>query len=154
MKDFFVAYPPAPLAGALFALCVIAMYATVNGRLGVVGAISDVVERGRRFGWRGSFLLGLLGGAVLFTLVSGRERVGDGYGWLTREFSGVTTVVLLLVAGVLIGFGAKTAGGCTSGNGLTGTALGAKSSWVATTVFFGTAVGVSLLTKLLFGANV
>ena len=30
---------------------------------------------------------------------------------------------MLVVAGVLIGFGAKIAGGCTSGNGLSGTSM-------------------------------
>ena len=154
MKDFFLSQPPPYVAGPLLGLCVVAMYATLNGRLGVVGAISDVVEHGRRFGWRGSFLLGLLGGAALFTLVSGRGRIEDGYGWLTREFSGVTTVALLLAAGVLIGVGTKIAGGCTSGNGLSGNAIGSRASLVATIVFFGTAVGVSFLTKALFGANV
>jgi hypothetical protein len=41
------------------------MYATVNRRLGVVGGFSDVVERlserRLRVGWRGSFLVGLVG---------------------------------------------------------------------------------------------
>ena len=153
MKEFFLSQPPFWVAGALLGLCVVTMFATINQRLAVVGAISDFVERGRRFGWKGSFALGLLGGAALFTLVTDRGRIEDGYGWLTREFSSVTTVVLLLAAGVLIGFGAKMAGGCTSGNGLSGNAIGSRASFVATTVFFGTAVAVSLLTSLVFGAN-
>ena len=156
MKELFLDQPPWWLAGLLLGLCVVAMYATLNARLGVVGALSDVVERvgqrSLRLGWKGSFALGLLGGAVLFTLVTDRERVDDGYGWLTREFSSVTTVVLLVVAGVLIGYGTKTAGGCTSGNGLSGNAVGSRASLVATAVFFGTAVAVSLATKWIFGA--
>ena len=61
-----------------------------------------------------------------------RDRVRDlrrrleGYGWLTDTFTGDARwviVPMLLVAGVLIGFGAKTAGGCTSGNGLSGNAI-------------------------------
>jgi uncharacterized membrane protein YedE/YeeE len=154
VKEFFLSQPPPYVAGALLGLCVVAMYAAINQRLGVVGAISDVVERPLRFGWKGSFLLGLLGGAVLFTLVSGRGRIEGGYGWLTREFSDVTTVALLLAAGVAIGVGTKIAGGCTSGNGLSGNAIGSRASLVATAAFFGTAVAVSLLTKVLFGANV
>ena len=154
MKDFFVSQPPPYVAGALLGLCVVAMYATINQRLGVVGAISDVVERGRRFGWKGSFLLGLLTGAALFTLVTGRGRIEDGYGWLTREFSDVTTVALLVAAGVAIGLGTKAAGGCTSGNGLSGNAIGSRASLVATVAFFGTAVAVTFLTTALCGANV
>ena len=48
--------------------------------------------------------------------------------------------LILLVAGVLIGFGAKTAGGCTSGNGLTGTSMLSRAALVATATFFGTAI--------------
>ena len=48
--------------------------------------------------------------------------------------------MILLVAGVLIGFGAKTAGGCTSGNGLTGTSMLSRAALVATATFFGTAI--------------
>ena len=54
---------------------------------------------------------------------------------------------------MLIGYGAKTAGGCTSGNGLSGTAIGSKASFVATMTFMATAVGVSFLTEALFGGG-
>lgn len=144
MKDFFLSQPPPYVAGPLLGLCVVAMYATINQRLGVVGAISDLVERGLRIGWKGSFLLGLLGGAALFTLVTGRGRIEGGYGWLTREFSDVTTVALLIAAGVAIGVGTKTAGGCTSGNGLSGTSLGSPAAFAAFATFMATAIGVSL----------
>jgi uncharacterized protein len=50
---------------------------------------------------------------------------------------------------VLIGFGAKTAGGCTSGNGLSGNAMASPASLVATATFFGTAIVVSFLIKAL-----
>jgi uncharacterized membrane protein YedE/YeeE len=51
------------------------------------------------------------------------------------------------VAGALIGFGAKTAGGCTSGNGLGGCSAGSTSSFAATATFMGTAIAVSFLIK-------
>jgi hypothetical protein len=50
-----------------------------------------------------------------------------------------------VLAGLLIGFGAKTAGGCTSGNGLSGNAMLSPASLVATATFFGTAIAVSFL---------
>ena len=56
---------------------------------------------------------------------------------------------MLAVAGALIGFGAKTAGGCTSGNGLSGNAVLSPASLVATGTFFGTAILVSFLTEAL-----
>ena len=40
---------------------------------------------------------------------------------------------------MLIGYGSKTAGGCTSGNGLSGTSMLSPASIVATATFFATA---------------
>ena len=54
-----------------------------------------------------------------------------------------------MVAGVLIGFGAKTAGGCTSGNGLSGTAVLSPASLVATATFFATAIVVTFIIEAL-----
>ena len=157
MRALFAAPPPWYVAGPLLGLCVVALLATINGRLGVVGGFSDVVERlserSLRLGWKGTFLLGLVGGAFVWALASGGRATGE-YGWLTRTFSDSTTVVLLVVAGTLIGFGAKTAGGCTSGNGLSGNAFGSRAAFVATATFMATAVAVTFLTKWLFGAGV
>ncbi len=50
---------------------------------------------------------------------------------------------ILVGAGALIGFGAKTAGGCTSGNGICGTSLGSAASFVATGTFLAVAIGAS-----------
>ena len=52
---------------------------------------------------------------------------------------------MLLVAGVLIGFGSKAAGGCTSGNGLSGVSMLSLASIVATAIFFVTGIAVSVL---------
>jgi len=69
---------------------------------------------------------------------------------MTRAFHGSGRVwipVLLVVSGGLIGFGAKLAGGCTSGNGLSGTAAFSPASVVATGTFFATAIVVSFVIK-------
>jgi uncharacterized membrane protein YedE/YeeE len=77
--------------------------------------------------------------------------VGRGYGWLTRTFTGDAHVLvvgpLLVVGGVLIGFGAKTAGGCTSGNGIGGCSSASPSSFVATGVFMAVAIGASFVIR-------
>jgi uncharacterized membrane protein YedE/YeeE len=121
----------------------------LNERLGVTGAWSDVVERisarSLSLGTRGWFLVGLVGGAIAFTLIAGGPDF-HGYGWLTDAFHGSARILIapiLVVAGVLIGFGAKTAGGCTSGNGLSGNAMASRASLVATATFFATAILVS-----------
>lgn len=140
-------------AGPLLGLCVVAARGLMNGRLGVTGGFSELVERvthrSLAFDWRGWFAIGILVGGAVFAAVSGGPGF-HGYGWLTSTFHGVGRVLagaILLGAGVLIGFGAKRAGGCTSGNGLTGTSLLSPASLAATATFFGTAIVVSFLIK-------
>jgi uncharacterized membrane protein YedE/YeeE len=137
------------VGGPVLGLCVVALRWLLNERLGITGAWSDVVERLSRrslaFDTRGWLLVGLLVGAVAFTLVAGGPDF-HGYGWLTRTFDGGSrwlVAPLLAVSGALIGWGAKTAGGCTSGNGLSGNSLLSPASLAATATFFGTAIVVS-----------
>jgi uncharacterized membrane protein YedE/YeeE len=47
-----------------------------------------------------------------------------------------TRLAAALAGGVLLGFGARWAGGCTSGHGISGTLQLALSSWVAAICFF------------------
>jgi uncharacterized membrane protein YedE/YeeE len=142
------------VGGPVLGLCVVAMRWLLNERLGATGAWSEVVERisERRlaFGTRGAFFAGLVLGGLVYVLVAGGPLF-HGYGWLTDTFHGaagnVAIAAILLAAGVLIGFGAKLAGGCTSGNGLSGNAMLSSASAVATGTFFATAIAVSFLIK-------
>jgi len=141
------------IGGPVLGLCVVAIRWLLNARLGVTGAFSDVIDRvGRRslrFDWRGWFFVGLVAGGLVFSLVRGGPGF-DGYGWLTRTFSsGLAIGAILLASGALIGFGAKTAGGCTSGNGLTGTSMLSRAALAATATFFGTAIVVSFVIEAL-----
>jgi uncharacterized membrane protein YedE/YeeE len=143
------------LAGPVLGLCVVACRALFNGRLGVTGGYSEIVGRlaagQRRLDWRGWFLIGVLLGGTAFALIAGGPDF-HGYGWLTANIHGAAQVVIipiLLLAGILIGFGAKLAGGCTSGNGLSGTAIFSPASLAATATFFGTAIVVSFVIKAL-----
>jgi uncharacterized membrane protein YedE/YeeE len=53
--------------------------------------------------------------------------------------------LLLVAGGVLIGFGAKSAGGCTAGNGLSGTSHGSPASFVSMGTFMASAIVVSFV---------
>jgi hypothetical protein len=143
------------VAGPALGLCVVACRLLFNARLGVTGGFSELVgqlSRGSlRFDWRGWFALGLFAGAAIFALAAGGPDF-HGYGWLTAALSGsnqIWIVPILLASGVLIGFGAKVAGGCTSGNGLSGTAALSPASLAATATFFATAIVVTFITKAL-----
>jgi uncharacterized protein len=137
------------IGGPLLGLCVVAVRLLLNARLGVTGGFSAVVER--RWDWRAFFLFGLIAGAVAFALIAGGPDF-HGYGWLTDTFTGGSRWIvgpILFVAGILIGFGAKTAGGCTSGNGLSGVSMQSVASVAATATFFATAIVVSFVIKAL-----
>ena len=137
--------------GSLLGLVVVAAFALLNERVGVVGGFADVVERvtGRRpaLGWKAWFVIGVVGGGLLFRLLAGAPTVRHGFGWLTRNLDGGLVAVVLVLAGVAIGYGAKAAGGCTSGNGLGGCATGSRGSLTATGTFMATAIGVSFLLR-------
>jgi uncharacterized membrane protein YedE/YeeE len=154
MQDALLHRPAWYVLGPLIGLVVLGLLVAINERFGVLGGYSNMVERvtGRSpaIGWKGWLLVGVLGGSLLFRLLAGSGAVPDGYGWLTRTFSGgghVVAGVLLIGAGALIGFGAKTAGGCTSGNGLGGCSAGSTSSFAATATFMGTAIAVTFLIR-------
>jgi uncharacterized protein len=141
------------IGGPVLGLCVVAIRLLLNGRLGLTGSLSAVVERVERrapsFDWRAWLLFGLVAGSVLFALLRGGPGF-EGYGWLTDTFTGPAAIFIapiLVVAGILIGFGAKAARGCTSGNGLSGNAAGSPGSLASTATFFATAIAVSFAIK-------
>lgn len=87
----------------------------------------------------GGLIAALVGGR--FTL---RFDMGDAFRSLVTE-NPITMLVVLFVGGVMVGFGTRLAGGCSSGHGLSGCGGLRPVSLVATAVFFGTAVVVSFL---------
>jgi uncharacterized membrane protein YedE/YeeE len=81
--------------------------------------------------WRLVFLLGLIGGAALsFAL------------WQSAAlYRPMRSLVVMAIAGLLVGFGTRLGGGCTSGHGVCGVGMGAKDSIAATIIFV--AVGMA-----------
>lgn len=59
--------------------------------------------------------------------------------------SPIVTALVLGGGGILVGFGTRMAGGCTSGHGLCGTSRLQPGSILATACFFGAGVAVSFL---------
>jgi uncharacterized membrane protein YedE/YeeE len=146
--------PPWFVLGACLGLVTVGIAATLNERIGVLGGFSDVLDRAagrtRTLGWKTWFLLGVLGGGVAFSALSGRWA-GSGYGWLGHHVGSAWLGLPLVGAGILIGFGAKTAGGCTSGNGLGGCSAGSPAGVVSTATFMATAVAATFLLRWLVG---
>ena len=63
----------------------------------------------------------------------------------------VALVPVLLLVGVALGYGARWAGGCTSGHGMSGCAAGSPDSIATTVTFFSVAVLVTLALNVLTG---
>ncbi|MER5697973.1 YeeE/YedE thiosulfate transporter family protein [Streptomyces mirabilis] len=87
-------------------------------------------------------------GGLIAAVTSGRFHLRFDMGADYRHLvtgNPVTMVALLFAGGVLVGFGTRLAGGCSSGHGLNGCGRLRLVSLVATATFFGTAVAVSFL---------
>jgi len=99
--------------------------------------------------WQSMLVVGVVIGAFLSALISGDFQMR----WLPTLWSstfGSDVMTRLLVAmggGVFLGFGARWAGGCTSGHGISGTLQLAVSSWISAICFF---IGGILTAWLIF----
>jgi hypothetical protein len=95
-----------------------------------------------------ALLVSIFLGGWVAAVSSGRFKLrldmGDGFRQLVTN-NPITMIGVLFVGGVLVGFGTRLAGGCSSGHGLSGCGRLRPVSLLATAVFFGTAVGVSFL---------
>ncbi|MFP3872764.1 MAG: YeeE/YedE thiosulfate transporter family protein [Candidatus Natronoplasma sp.] len=88
--------------------------------------------------WEWMLILGVVFGAFLSSVLSGSFTIETVPAVWANTF-GADPVVRLIgafIGGLLLGFGARMAGGCTSGHGISGTIQLALSSWSALIFFF------------------
>jgi uncharacterized membrane protein YedE/YeeE len=135
------------IAGPMLGLVIVSLLGLANKRFGVLGGVTDLVQgssegRGLR-SWRTLLVVGIILGGLVFTLLAGAPDAGSGYSWLDAHLTLEGEVVILFAAGLLIGVGARTAGGCTSGHGLTGAALLSPASLVSIMTIMATAIGTT-----------
>jgi len=88
--------------------------------------------------WEWMLVLGVVIGALISALLSGDFR----WQWVPSRWAATfgtavfPRVIVAITGGICLGFGARWAGGCTSGHGISGTLQLAVSSWVAAISFF------------------
>ncbi|AMB44214.1 YeeE/YedE family protein [Methylobacterium sp. AMS5] len=121
-----------------------ALFLLLNGRIaGISGILGGLLTPpSRETWWRAAFLAGL----VLAPLV---------YAGLGGSLLSVTvdaSFTLLVVAGLLVGFGARLGAGCTSGHGVCGIGRGSPRSLAATGTFMAVAILTVFVTRHLLGA--
>ncbi len=125
------------VAGAGLAIAPTATQA--NGYLGPM--VADGNPIGSWITWE---VLGMVVGATAAAFMAGRFRVQlDG----ERSVGSPQRLAMALLGGTLAGFGARVAGGCTSGLGLSGAAALGVSAFVFLGLFFATGLLVSRFVK-------
>ena len=89
--------------------------------------------------WQWMLVLGVVIGSFLSAIISGDFQIGVWVPSLWASAFGDNTlvrVVAAFVGGIILGYGARFADGCTSGHGISGTLQLAVSSWVSVIFFF------------------
>lgn len=131
--------------GALIGLSAVILL-VANGRItGISGIVSRLLPPS--IGRTGlpqeiTFVIGLLLAAPLYQMISGQAPVQ----------SVSSNIPLLIVAGVLVGFGSVLGNGCTSGHGVCGISRLSGRSIVATLTFMNTAfLAVFILRHVIAG---
>jgi uncharacterized membrane protein YedE/YeeE len=89
-----------------------------------------------RWSWRVFFLGGMALGGFVSARLEGRPLVSPQMGALTANVPAATAALILFTGGLLLGLGARIAGGCTSGHSIHGIANLHLGSIVATAAFF------------------
>jgi uncharacterized membrane protein YedE/YeeE len=155
MPDLLPDRLPWFVAGPLIGLLIVGLYAVQNKPLGATSAYANVIAlfggRSRMEVWRVWYFVGILAGALLAALLQGNFSLNLSYGALGRVLSLPALIPLLFLGGILMGYGARWAGGCTSGHGLCGTSVRSAGSFAATITFMLTAIGVTFLVHFLTG---
>jgi len=128
------------IGGALVGLAAVLLM-LLNGRIAGVSGILGETLTGEDRGWRLAFLIGLVAAPLLLALA------GDPIPSPRMPASFATVVA----AGLLVGFGTRLGGGCTSGHGVCGIARLSPRSITATLVFMATAMLVVAVMRHGFG---
>ncbi len=135
--------PWTSLAGGLLLGLAAALFILLNGRiLGISGIIAGLLRPAPGdYGWRLSFVLGLLAAPLLYLLFAGpiEARIDAGWG-------------VVVLAGLLVGIGTRYGSGCTSGHGVCGLSRLSPRSLVATLAFMGAGFATVFAVRHLFGA--
>ncbi len=157
--ELFAHRCPWYVAGPLIGTAVVGLLWTTNRPLGALGGWIDLLRLTRRprVGTHvaGFLLAGIVLGGLASSLAAGSWSLQGTYGSFDARYgtSLVGRAALLAASGFLIGFGASFAGGCTSGHGVCGNALGSRASFASTATFMLTAVvAVRVIDRILRAA--
>ena len=160
---------PAWVAGGAIGLFAFAQRWLTDQPLGCSAAFGNICARagsrlplfqgtahGIATDWKIWFLIGIFLGGLFSSLASGTWAAPAHFGALYEALMPHSTLARIawwLFGGVLIGMGARLAGGCTSGHTINGVAMGSPASLVASAIFFAAALGTAQLAQFLLKLN-
>lgn len=128
----------AAIGGALIGLASVLLMLLMGRIAGISGIFEGLLlAGGGERAWRGAFLAGLIAAPLLAGML--------GYPVPTPQMP--SSWIVVAGAGLLVGFGTRLAGGCTSGHGVCGIARLSGRSIAATAIFMATAVAVVAVTR-------
>lgn len=129
-------------------------YARVAGLIGQrvapqhTGSLKYFQDNPPKVGWEMVLVFGVVVGSFLAALHGG-ELTGQLLPQLWQDQFGAdsaaTRIGVVLLGGVLMAFGARMAGGCTSGHGISGTLQLSIGSWISAICFFIGGVATAML---------
>lgn len=140
-----VPYETVLFGGALIGLSSVLLF-LFNGRIaGICGITFSLMATSLNKNiWRIVFLVGLVAGSLLYHFLSGASYPP----------APNTSLPLLILAGLLVGYGTSLGNGCTSGHGIAGIARLSPRSIVATLTFMASAIVTMYIAKHILGASI
>jgi uncharacterized membrane protein YedE/YeeE len=128
-------------------------YAQVAGFLGKLinphhtASLAYFKDNPPRVGWEFVFVISIIVGGALAAVTGG--EFANGWlppMWVARFGESIALrAVVAFGGGMLMAFGARLAGGCTSGHGISGTLQLNVASWIAVVCFFIGGIAVAML---------
>jgi len=144
MQIDWLSFTPIPsLLGGMILGVAAALFVLLHGRtLGISGIVSGLLHpKLTDTAWRLSLVLGLICAPFLAALFFGIFPVVEiDSSWLA-----------IVIAGLLVGFGAQYGSGCTSGHGICGLSRLSPRSLVATLAFMGAGFVMVFIIRHLIG---
>jgi uncharacterized membrane protein YedE/YeeE len=132
----------AAIGGVLIGLSAVLLMLSTGRIAGISGIFSGLLNmRGEDKGWRVAFIAGLILAPVIAGLI--------GHAMAPPKLPANWAVII--AAGLLVGFGTRLGGGCTSGHGICGIGRLSPRSIVATIVFMAVAIITVAVTRHVLG---
>lgn len=131
------------LGGALIGLAA-ALLMVLTGRIaGISGIFGGLIAPGAGDrGWRIAFVAGLIAAPLLAAFFTNASLTSPAM---------PASMIVIAVAGLLVGIGSRMGGGCTSGHGVCGIARFSARSLIATAIFMAAAIATVAVVRHVIG---